>query len=81
MTWHRQAAFQIVWNSLDEFQRSEADWTRCTKPHLKDLPYLAILIPPSAVRIYASVNWVSIDSGNGFSLVRRQAITLNSADL
>ena len=32
------------------------------------------------VHIYASVNWVSIGSGNGLSAVRRQAITWTSAD-
>ena len=52
-----------VWNILDEFQRSEADWTRCTKPQWKN------------------PNWVSIDSGDGFSPVRRQSITWTSADL
>ena len=34
-----------------------------------------ILTHLSLVRIYASVNWVSISSGNGLSPVRRQAIT------
>ena len=32
-------------------------------------------------RIYASVNWVSIGSGNGLSPVRRQAITRTNAGL
>ena len=31
--------------------------------------------------IYASVNWVSIGSGNGLSPVRRQAITETDADI
>ena len=31
--------------------------------------------------IYASVNWVSIGSGNGLSPVRRQAITGTNADI
>ena len=34
-----------VWNILDEFQRSEADWTRCTKPLWKKIPNLVILSP------------------------------------
>ena len=38
-----------VWNLLGEFQQSEADWTRCTKPQWKDLPDLVILFPLSAV--------------------------------
>ena len=38
-----------VWNIFGEFQQSEADWTRCTKPQWKDLPDLVILFPPSAV--------------------------------
>ena len=32
-------------------------------------------------RLYASVNWVSIGSGNGLSPVRRQAITWTNAKL
>ena len=45
-------------------------------------PYLNqwfCISPPSAA--YASVNWVSIISGNDLSPVRRQAITWNNADL
>ena len=33
------------------------------------------------LRIYASVNWVSIGSGNGLSAVQCQAITWTNADL
>ena len=40
-----------VWNILGEFQQSEADWTRCTKPQWKDLPDLVILFPPGAVHM------------------------------
>ena len=31
--------------------------------------------------IYASMNWVNIDSDNGLSLVRRKAITWTNAEL
>ena len=31
--------------------------------------------------IYASINWISIGSGNGLSTVRRQALTWTNADL
>ena len=41
---------------------------------------MVLLIPPLCC-IYASVNWVSIDSGNGLSPVRRQALTWINADL
>ena len=44
-------------------------------------PNLVMLPPPPIVPIYASGNWVSIDSGDGFSPVRRQSITWTSADL
>ena len=42
-----------------------------TRRHLTHLP---------ECRIYASVNWVSIDSGNGLSPVYCQAITWTNAD-
>ena len=35
--------------------------------------------PTPQCRIYASVNWVSVGSDNGLSLVRRQAITWTNA--
>ena len=36
---------------------------------------------PLVMHIYASLNKVSISSGNGLSPVRRQAITWTNADL
>ena len=44
------------------------------------LTHQILLICPQC-RIYASVNWVSIDSCNGLSPVRRQAITQTNADI
>ena len=39
------------------------------------------LTPPFQCRIYGSLDWVSIDSGNGLSLILCQAITQTDADL
>ena len=35
----------------------------------------------NVLRIYVSLNWISIASGNGLSPVRHQAITWTNADL
>ena len=39
------------------------------------------LSPPPLCRIYASMKWISIDSGNGLSPSRRQAITWTNAPI
>ena len=36
---------------------------------------------PLVLHIYASVNWVSVGSGNGLSPIRRQAITWTNTGL
>ena len=57
--------------TIHQYINMRWDWRRCDE--LTNLPLVSY--------IYASVNWVRIDSGNGLSPVRRPAITWTSAAL
>ena len=74
ITWHRQAAFQIQYGifsvNSDEVKQTEQDVPNPSERSSWPGYFISTLC-----RIYASVNWVSIDSGNGFSPVRCQVIT------
>ena len=80
MTCHRQTAYSYKLKQ----RLSKIYWTPVQRSWL--FGYFIILPPPhhlSAIYMYMhrSINWVSIDSGNGFPPVWRQAITWISADL
>ena len=59
---------------------AHVDIDPCTR-WLDSCDTLIILTHPPKWRIYASVNWVSVASGNGMSPVWRHAITWTSAGL
>ena len=54
---------------------------RTSEPKRPQVPGLWLTHLPLVPHIYASVNWVSIVSGNGLSPVRCEAITWNNAAL
>ena len=69
MTCHRQTAYS------NKLKQTEQD---ILNPTAEILVIWLFYYPPP---MHRSINWVSIDSGNGFPPVWRQAITWSSADL
>ena len=75
MTWHRQGAFQIQYG-IFEVNSNKVKQTEQDVPNPSEKIFLTWLFYfPLVPYIHASVNLVSIASGNGFSPVRCQAIT------
>ena len=80
MIWHRQGAFQIQYG-IFEVNSNKVKQTEQDVPNPSENIFLTWLFYFPLVPIYASVNLVSIDLGNGFLPVRCLAIAWTSADL
>ena len=75
------AVYPAIYMHIHVFTETELSsfWRNCHHWLNQKLSIWQLISPYR--RIYASMNWVSIGSGNGLSPVRRQAITRTNADI